>query len=66
MTKICNVKSEIEDLEIIIDEAITIQVLNFLDLFFAQFLSIFNYKAREKEKLSLFKNFTKFLEDEEL
>ncbi len=28
MTKICNVKSEIEDLKIIIDKAITILVLN--------------------------------------
>lgn len=31
MTKIRNIKSEIEDLEIIIDEAIIIQVINALD-----------------------------------
>ena len=34
MTKIRNVKSGIEDLEITIDEAITIQILNSLDSFF--------------------------------
>lgn len=37
MTKIRDVKSEIEDLDITMDEAITIQVLNSFDSFFAQF-----------------------------
>lgn len=34
MTKIRNIKSEIENLGITINETITIQVLNFFDLFF--------------------------------
>ena len=49
MTKICDMKSEIKDLEIIMDEAITIQVLNFLDYSFAQFFGIMSLKARKKE-----------------
>lgn len=66
MTKICNIKLEIKYLEITIDKTITIQVLNFFNLFFAQFLGILSYKAKEKEKLTLLKNLTKFLEDEKL
>ena len=53
-----DVKSKIEDLEIIIDEAITIQVLNSLDSAFAQFFGILSYEARDKEKLSTLKNLT--------
>ncbi len=48
MSKICDVKSEIEDLEITIDEAIKIQVLNSLDSSFAKFFSILSHEAREK------------------
>lgn len=58
-------KSEIEDLKITIDEAITIQVLNLLDSFFAQFFGILIYKVRKKEKFSTLKNLTKSLKDEE-
>ena len=66
MTKIRNVKSEIENLEIIIDEAITIQVLNFLDSSFARFFCILSHEAREKEKLPSFESLAKSLEDKEL
>ena len=66
MTKIQDVKSEIEDLEITIDEAITIQVLNSLDSSFAQFLGILGHKAREKEKLPILESLAKSLEDKEL
>ena len=48
MTKILDVKTEIEDLEITMDEAITMQVLNSLDSSFARFLGILSHKAREK------------------
>lgn len=66
MTKIRDVKSEIEDLEITMDEAITIQVLNSLDSSFAQFLGILSHEAREKDKLPTLENLVKSLEDEEL
>ena len=63
MTKIWDVKLEIEDLEITIDKAITIQVLNSLNSFFAQLLGILSHEAREKDKLSTLKNLAKSLED---
>ncbi len=66
MTKIRDVRSEIEDLEITMDEAITIQVLNFLESFFTKFLGILSHKAREKEKLSTLESLAKLLEDKEL
>ncbi len=59
-------KSEIEDLEITMNEAIKIQVVNFLDSSFAQFLGILSHEAREKEQLPKLENLTKSLEDEEL
>lgn len=66
MTKIQDIKSEIEDLEIIIDKTIIIQVLNFLNTFFAYFLGILSHEAKKKNKLSIFENLTKFLKDKEL
>ena len=66
MTKIRDVKSEIKDLEITIDEAITIQDLNSLNSFFMQFLYILSHEAREKEKLPILESLAKSLEDEEL
>lgn len=66
MIKIRNVKSEIKDLEITINKAITIQVLNFLNSSFMQFLSILSYEAREKNKLLTLKNRAKSLEDKKL
>ncbi len=66
MTKIRDVRSEIEDLEITMDEAVTIQVLNSLDFFFAKFLGILSNEAREKEKLPTLESLAKSLEDEEL
>ena len=66
MTKIRDVKFEIEDLETTMDEAITIQVLNSLDFFFAQFLGILSQEARKKEKLPTLESFAKSLKNEEL
>ena len=66
MTKIRDVRSEIEDLEITMDEAITIQVLNSLDSSFAQFLGILSHEARKKEELPILESLAKSLEDEEL
>ena len=66
MTKIREVKSEIENLKINMEEAITIQVLNIIDLSFAQFLVILSHEAREKEKFLMLESLAKSLEDEEL
>lgn len=63
ITKICNIKSKIEDLQITMDEAITIQVLSSLDYFFTQFLGILSRKARKKAVLPTLENLAKFLED---
>lgn len=65
MTKIRNVKCEIEDLGITIDVTITIQVFNSFDFLFAQFLSIFNHKDRKK-MFFILKSPTKFLENAKL
>lgn len=51
MTKIWDVRSEIEDLEINMDEPITIQVFNTFDFLFTQFLKILSHKTKEKDKL---------------
>ena len=45
ITKIRDIKSKIEDLQITIEEAITIHVLNSLDSSFAQFLGILSLQA---------------------
>lgn len=66
MTKFRDVKSEIKDLGITMDKAITMQVLKSLDLSFTQFLGILSYEAREKEKLLTLENLAKSLEDKEL
>ena len=66
MTRIRDVKSEIENLEITMNEAITIQVLNSLDSSFAKFLGILSHETREKNKLSTLENLVKSLEDKEL
>lgn len=66
MTKIQDVKLEIENLQITIDQAITIQVFNSLNFFFVQFLDSLSYKTREKDKLLTLKNLAKFLEDKKL
>ena len=66
MTKIRNVKSEIEDLEITIDKAITIEVLNSLDLSFILFFGILSHDIREKAKLSILESLAKSLEDKKL
>ena len=51
MTKICNMKCEIECRKIIMNEAIKIQVLNSLSSSFAEFLGILSHKTIEKKKL---------------
>ena len=61
MTKIRDVKSEIVDLEITIDETITIQVLNSLDSSFTQLLGIRSHEAREKKQLLTLESFAKSL-----
>lgn len=66
MTKICDVKFEIETLEIIMDQAITIQVLNSFDYFLAYFFGILSYKARKIEDLLTLESLAESLEDEEL
>ena len=66
MTKIRNVKSEIEDLGITIDEVITIQILNSLGSSFTRFLGLLSHKARETEKFLLLESLAKSLEDKEL
>lgn len=66
MTKIWDVKSEIENLEITMDETIMIQVLNSLNFSFAQFLGILSHEAREKDKLLTFESPAKSFKDEEL
>lgn len=66
MTKIRDIKSEIENLNITIDKAITIWDLNSLNLFFVQFVCILSYKTKEKEKLFTLKSITKLLKNKEL
>lgn len=59
-------KSEIEDLGITIDEEITIQVFNSLDLTFTQFFGISSREARHKTKPPTLESLAKSLEDKEL
>ncbi len=66
MTKIHDVKFEIEDLEIIINWTITMQVLNCLDFSCTKFLGILSHEARRREKCPTLESLAKFLEDEEL
>ncbi len=66
MTKICEVRFEIEDLEITINETITIQVFNSLNFSFAKFLGILSHEAREKERAPTLESLAKLLENEEL
>ncbi len=66
MIKIRDEKSGIEDLEITMDEAITIQNLNSLNYFFAKFPGILSHEARQKDKLLTLESLAKSLEDEEL
>ncbi len=66
MTQIRDIKSEIEDVKITMDKAITIKVLNSLNTFFSQFLDILSHEARDKEKLPTLETLAKSLEDEKL
>ncbi len=66
MTNIRELKSEIEDLEITMDEGITIRIWNPLDSSFTQFLGILSHEARDKDKLITLENLAKSLENEGL
>ncbi len=66
MSIIHHVKSEIEEQKITIDETITIQVMNSLDYFFAQFVVVLSHKAKKNEKLLKLQILPISVEDEEL
>ena len=66
MTKIREHKSEIKDLEVIMDKGITIQIQNSLDSSFTKFLGILSHEARDKDKFITLENLAKSLEDKEL
>lgn len=66
MIKICDLKTEIEELDITMNKVITILVFNFFHLFFVQFFGILSHEAREKEKLATLESFAKFLENKKL
>lgn len=55
MTKIRDVNSEIKALDIAIDKAIIIQVLNSVNSYFAQFVGILSHEVREKKSFILLK-----------
>ncbi len=61
MTQICDVRSEIENLEITMNEAVTIQVLNSFNSSFAQFLGILSHEAGETEQLPTLESLAKSL-----
>lgn len=60
MTKIYDIKSKIEDLDIIIDKTIIIQVLNTLNSSFIQFFGILSHETRDKKKLLTLKSFANY------
>ena len=66
MGQIKNAQSKINDLKILMDNAIVIYALNNLDSQFCLYLTILNHEARQKEKLPMLSELTKNLEDEEL
>ena len=61
MTQICDLRSEIENLEITMNEAVTIQVLNSLNSSFAHFLGILSHEAGETKKLPTLESLAKSL-----
>ena len=66
MIKICDMKFEIDDWEITIDDAITIQVIKVSDYSFEKFLNILRHETRKKEKPPTLECLAEFLEDEKL
>ena len=66
ISKIRDIKLEINDLKITMDEAITIHTLNSLDTQFKSYLAILNHESREKAELPTLEVSAKALEDEEL
>ncbi len=66
MSQIKDPRSKIEDLKILIDDAIVIHALNNLDSQFRPYLTILNHEARQKAQLPTLSELTKSLEDEEL
>ena len=63
MSRIKDVSTEIEDLQISISEAVVIHALNNLDSHFWPYLAILSHDAREKEKLLTLSELTKALEE---
>ena len=66
ISKIRDISAEITDLNITMDEAITIHALNSLDTHFKSYLAILSHDSREKEHLPTLEVLAKALEDEEL
>lgn len=66
MTKIRDIKSKIENLEITMDKAIIIQVLNLFNSSFIQILNILSYDTRKKAKLPILESLAKSLKDKKL
>ena len=64
-SKARNIKAEINDLNININDAITLKVLNFLGTSYSQFLVVVNNDARQESKLYNIDSFLKNLINEE-
>lgn len=65
MSQIKDVQNKIEDLKILIDNAVVIYAFNNFDSQFCLYLTILNYKARQKAQFPILFELTKSLEDEE-
>lgn len=64
-SKLQEIKTELKNLEVIIEDAITLKALNFLEIFFSQYLVMINDNARQESELSNLDIFLKNLENEE-
>ena len=62
MSQIKDVRSEIDDLKILMVDAIVIHALNNFDSQFRPYLTILNHKARQKVQLSTLSELTKSLD----
>lgn len=66
MNQIKDAKSKMDDLKILINNAIVIHSFNNLDSQFGPYLTILNHEVRQKEKLPILSELIKSLEDKEL
>lgn len=64
MSQIKYMQSKIEDLKILIDNMVVIYALNNFNSQFCPYLTILNYKTRQKAQFSILFKLTKSLEDE--